>query len=391
MTEALKSKDSDIFITTQATVGSVDATPEWTKVRRTEGRLSRQNTFEKSSEIKTNLQGQKNILTDVSFANDATIEITQNLMEFVPSVLMDNGAATPASVTASTISFDDTANTIADSGTGFGDVEDGQWVFVTGATNPLLNVAYYVVTATSALLTCAEVVADEAASASVTVQGTMLRSGKTKQLLSLQGRDTHTGATNNLDYTTQIDAIIDAMNISVPSTGILTGSATMLAATQLSGLEPISGQTDAAEDTSNVLGAAIDYKGFFPSQAAEVTKNFIDVTFDLARNAGTQPAAGKLGALCIEQDVIGITGTLTSIRKATDPAVEETKYNNSTRFSMSFLFGWDDGNQLVITMRNMIYTEGSIASSSGEFANFAGTYDAEEDSFGTTIQFDTNF
>ena len=115
-----------------------------------------------------------------------------------------------------------------------------------------------------------------------------------------------------------------------------------------------------------------------------------DVTIDIARNTGTQNAAGKLGALCVAQDVIGITGTLTSIRKASDPAAEEGKYDNSTRFSMSFGYEWPDGKMLMITMRQMVYTDGSIASASGDFANFAGTYDAEEDSLGTTIQFDTN-
>lgn len=391
MSDALKASASDIYITTQEVKGTIDATPEFTRNRRTDGRISQQNTFEKSAEIKSNLQGQQNTLTDVEYNNEISVEVTQNIKQFIPSVLMDNGDATPASVTASTISFDATGDTIDDSGSGFGDVEDGQWVFVTGATDPTLNIPYYVVTATAASLTCANVPADEAAAASITVEGTMLRSGNTTSLLSIQGRDIHTGATNDLDYKTQIDAIVDALNITTPASGIMTGSATLIAATQLAGLEPISGQTDAADDTSNPLGSANGYSGFFPDQVAEVDKTFVDISFDIVRNTGTQNAAGKLGALCVEQDVIGITGTLTSIRKADDPAVEESKFDNSQRFSMSFSYQWDDGNKMVITMRNMLYTDGSIPSASGDFANFAGTYDAEEDSFGTTIQFDFNF
>ena len=391
MANALKASASDIFITTQAVKGTIDSNPEFTRTRRTDGRISQQNTFEKSAEIKSNLQGAQNTLTNVEFNNEISVEVTQNINQFIPSILMDNGDATPVSVTASTISFDDTANTIADSGSGFGDVEDGQWIFVTGAADSTLNIAYYVVTATSALLTCSEVGADEAAGASVTVEGTMLRSGNTESLLTVQGRDTHTGATNDIDYKTQFDTIVDTLNITTPSSGIMTGSATLISASQNNGVEPISGQTDAADDTSNPLGSANGYNGFFPDQATEVDKTFTDISFDIVRNSGTQDAAGTLGALCVEQDIIGITGTLTSIRKADDPAVEETKYDNSTRFSMSFIYQWDDDKQMVITMRNMVYTDGSIASSAGDFANFAGTYDAEEDSFGTTIQFDLNF
>lgn len=389
MSCALKASSAELFITEQAVEGQVDANPVWDKARRTDGRVTQQNSFEKSSELKQNLQGQKNTLTDVAFNNTFSIEITQNVMLFARSVLMNN-TETPVSVTASTIAFDATGNKITDSGNGFTDVVTGQWLFVSGATNTELDGAYYVTNkVNNGELDVVSVVADEAAGASITVEGTMLRSGNTPQLLSVQGRDPHTGATNDTDYKTQIDAVVEALSIAVPETGLLTGSSNLIAATQLPTLEPIAGQTDNPTDDSDVLGSAMDFMGFFPDQV-QGENNFTDVGIDIIRNTGTQSAAGKLGAKCVAQDVIGVTGSLTSIRKAADPAAEEGKYDNSQRFSMSFGFEWPDGKYLIVTMRQMIYTDGSIASASPEFANFAGTYDAEEDSFGTTIQFDTN-
>lgn len=389
MSCALKATSAEVFLTEQAIEGQVDASPIFDKVRRTDGRVTQQNTFEKSSELKANLQGTKNTLTDVGYNNTFSVEVTQNIMLFAKSVLMNN-TELPLDLESTTVTFDSAANTIVDAGAGFTDVVAGQWLFVNGSNDPAINIPYYVLEVVDpTTLNVVNVAADEAAGANIGISGVMLRSGNTAQLLTVQGRDDHTGATNDTDYKTQIDAIVDALNIATPQTGLITGSATIIAATQLPDLEPIAGQTDAPVDNSDVLGSAMDFAGFFPNQAAQ-DNNFADVTIDIIRNTGVQSVAGKLGAKCVAQDIIGITGTLTSLRKATDPAAEEGKYDNSKRFSMSFGFQWADGKFLMITMRQMIYTDGSIASATGEFANFAGTYDAEEDLFGTTIQFDTN-
>ena len=394
MSGALKSSASSVHITPQDVIGVINTNPEWSEVRRTDGRITQQNTTEKSSEIKGSLQGQKNILTDVTYNNTLSTEVQQNMLVFARSILMDNGGFTPVNLTASTIDFNSSTDQITDSGGGFTDIATGQWIFVTGATDDGLNRPYYVTNKIDAnTLQCAEVPFDEiGGGASITIQGTMLRSGKTKYLMSVQGRDTHTGATNDLDYKTQIDTIVDALSFTVPETGILTGSADVISATQLPGLEPIAGQTDAAQDTSDVLGAAVGIE-WYPEQIQYQNsdlRTFTNIGIDITRNSGTQPGAGKLGALCVEQDVVNITGALTSLRKAADPAVEENKFDNQTRFSMSVLFKWNDGKYLMMTMREMMYTDGSVPSANGDFANFDGTYDAEEDSFGTTIQFDTN-
>lgn len=389
MTCALKASSADVFITKQAVEGQPDANPAFDRVRRTDGRVTQQNSFEKSSELKTNLQGQKNTLTDVQYNNTFNVEITQNVMLFAESVLMNN-TNVGIDIEANTIAFDATLHQITDSANGFTDIVAGQWLFIKNASLEELNKPYYVTEKISdGVLQVVNVPTDLAAGDNIGLAANMLRSGNTAQLLTIQGRDPHTGATNGLDYKTQIDAVVDALNFAVPQTGLLTGSATVIAATQLEGLEPLAGQTDNPTDTSDVLGAAMDFAGFYPNQA-DVDNNFADVTIDIIRNTGTQSVAGKLGAKCVAQDVIGITGTLTSLRRADDPAQEESKFDNQERFSMSFGFEWPDGKFLMITMRQMIYTDGSIASASGEFANFAGTYDAEEDEYGTTIQFDTN-
>ena len=387
---ALKATSADVFVTKQAVSGQIDPSPIFNKVRRTDGRVTQQNTFEKSSELKSNLQGQKNTLTDVGYSNTFSVEITQNIILFAESILMNNESIS-IDIEATTISFNATDNEITDSGLSFVDIEVGQWVFVKGSSMPELNKPYYVKDKPDdGTLKVIDVPIDSPVGDNIGIAGIMYRSGNTEHLLSVQGRDEHIGATNDTDYKTQIDAVVDTLSIAVPQTGLLTGSATVIASTQLdNNLDEIAGQTDAVEDNSDVLGSAIGYAGFYPNQIDQ-SNNFADVTIDIIRNTGVQSVAGKLGAKCVTQDVIGITGTLTSLRRAIDPAQEESKYDGSERFSMSFGFQWDDGKFLMITMREMIYTDGSIASATGEFANFAGTYDAEEDTFGTTIQFDTN-
>ena len=101
-------------------------------------------------------------------------------------------------------------------------------------------------------LTVIDVPDDQSAGDTITLGGTMLRSGNTPHMLTVQGRDEHTGATNNTDYRTQIDTVVDTLSITVPQTGIMTGSATLISAQQLPDLEPITGQTDATEDWKRI-------------------------------------------------------------------------------------------------------------------------------------------
>lgn len=77
-------------------------------------------------------------------------------------------------VTAATISFEEngtTADTISDSGSGFGDYADGDVIKVSGSTSN--DGVYLIATATAAALTLdsSETLSDEAAAATVTVQG----------------------------------------------------------------------------------------------------------------------------------------------------------------------------------------------------------------------------
>lgn len=354
MSCALKASSAEVWLTEQAIEGQVDPSPIFNKVRRTDGRVTQQNTFEKSSELKSNLQGQKNTLTDVGYSNTFSVEVTQNIMLFAKSVLMNN-VDNLIDLEITTVAFDAVLNQITDSALGFIDVSAGQWIFIKGSSIAELNKPYYVMDKIDdGTLQVVDVAVTAGAGDLIGVAGSMLRSGNTAHMLTVQGRDEHTGATDGLDYKTQIDAVVDTLNISVPQTGLLTGSSTLIAATQLDNdLQPIAGQTDAPVDDSNVLGAAMDFKGFYPNQTAQ-DNNFADVTIDIIRNTGVQSVAGKLGAKCVAQDVIGITGTLTSLRRAVDPAAEESKYDNSERFSLSFGFEWEDGKFLMITMRQMI-------------------------------------
>ena len=143
MSCALRTNDSVVYVTKQDAQGQIDSNPIWSEARRTDGRVAQQVTYEKSSELKQDLQATKNTLTDVAYSNTFSVELTQNFMLFARSVLMNNDE-TVINFTASTISFVESTNKILDSGNGFTDVVEGQWIIISGASNSSLNKPYYV-------------------------------------------------------------------------------------------------------------------------------------------------------------------------------------------------------------------------------------------------------
>ena len=395
MANSLVGSDFGVGITQQATQGSVDANPEFVTFRRTSGKPEKVVGYTTSNEVVTGRQAQKQLIDTVTLEYTLEGELTQEKKEFLTNALFAE-TLTPVNISGSTnIAFDATANEITDAGASgslFDDVNVGQWLFVTGSSNAALNIRYYVTAKPDAdTLSVVDVPVTLGAGDAVTIKGTMIRSGDTTSLLSMQKTVTDTTAVGDKAYITQIDALIGQFILTLPPTGIVTTSYGITAGQQLDGDEAISGQSYATEDTSNVISAVTDTDGIYLNYV-QADADLTEMTIDFNSNLSSIPQAGRLGAKYVAPKTVTCGGTLNAVEADDNPLRFQTYLENSTRFALSVAFTWPDGRQLVATQHQCLFTSGSQADGAEDDSLFNGTYAAEKDStFGTTLQIDTSW
>lgn len=396
MANSLNGTDFSVGITQQAAQGSVDASPVFTPYRRTSGKPEKTVGFTNSNEVVTGRQAQKQILDTIAYEYTLEGELTQEKKAFLRNALFSD-THSPVAITANTnLAFDSTLNEITDAGASgilFTNVKVGQWIFVTGSSNPDLNIRYYVTDKPdSDTLSVVNVPATLGAGDAITIVGTMLRSADTTSLVTLQKTVTNTSAVaDDLDYITQIDALIGQLVLTLPPTGIVTTTLGVTAAEQLAGVLKISGQSYASEDTSIPISAVTDTDGIYLNYV-QADADLTEMTVDFNSNLSSINQAGNLGAKCVVPKTVTCTGTLNAIEKTDNPLRFQTLYENATRFSLSTAFIWSDGREMVVTMHQCVFTDGSQPDGAEDDALFNGTYAAEKDDvFGTTLQIDTNW
>ena len=389
------SNQSSIHYATQTAFGAIPSNPAFRELDTTSGRLNKTVGYTKSETIRADGQATRNIRDNVVFESEFGFEITRDILFLLPSALRINSAL-PAltTVTASTIAFNATDGTITDSANGLGSFNNNSFIFVTGASNPALNRAYYVTTVTGGVLTLsvdAGVLADLAAGDSITINQRTLRSGKTANYLAIQEREEDNSASvNDTSYITQRDAFINTMTITVPSEGPITCSIGVVSGTQLPTETPITGQTDMSHPELQPL-SNLD-STWFPDQRELLDAfKFTDATIEISSNSEAVRAAGVEGAITNTINTITVTGSLNSIGFIDDPRVEKRRQEDGTVFGMSYLFEFENGEKMVISTQRMRYTEGSRERANDTVATFSGTYDAETGVSGSTIQVDTNY
>jgi len=395
MSNSLVGSDFSVYLTQQTNQGEVNPNPVFTKFRRTGGKTEKQPGFTNSNEVITGRQAQRQILDDLNYEYTLEAELTQEKKDFLSNALFGT-YTTAINISAnSTIAFDSTTNQITDTGaTGslFGNVNVGQWVFVTGSSDEQNNIPYYVTAKPdSDTLQCQNVPVTVAAGDSITITGQMLRSADDREYLTVQRRVKNTTSTNDLDYTTQIDAFIGQWILTLPPNGIVTTSFGIQATQQLPGLLAIPGQTDNAEDASNPISAVTDVLGIYFNYD-QVDVDLTEMSVDFNSNLSAIDQAGFLGAKCISPKTVTCSGTLNGIEQIDNPLRLQQLYENSTAFALSALFKWTDGRQMVVTMHNCLFTAGSQPDGADDDALFQGTYTAQKDNtFNTTVQIDVSW
>ena len=389
MTQAQRSNDTDIYLAPQPVAGSA-GTPTFSRFETTSGRLGRTVGYVKSQTIKSDGQSTDNIRDNITHGSELAFEVSKDIKQILPSALRINAAVSLEVVTSTTISFDTSTNRILDSANGLANFSDEAFVFVSGSSNSDLNREYYVTASTAGALTVksGQIAADAVAGDNITIKVATYRSGSTANYLVAQERETSSGGTL---YTSQIDNIVNTLSITVPTTGVVTGTLGLVAGQQLTGTSQISGQTDTSvPNPANRPLSNLDMT-WLPDQDRQTAAQFTDFNLDISSNSEAIQAAGIEGAVCNTINTITAGGSLNSITLLSDPRAEKLKQENGTRFSMSYKFEFSDGEFMIITTRKMVYTECSRERTTDTAANFSGTYDAETGDNNATVQFDLSF
>ncbi len=386
--------DFGVFYSQQDICGQLNDSPVFEKADdRTGGKPEDVTNFEVSNRVKTNKQAKKQVKVGKAYEASIEFELTPKTAKLLENAFY-NSYTTFIDYTASTIEVDSVLNKITDSANGFTDIQSGQWIFISGSSTGAVNQSYYVTNKVSdgeLDIHIGQIVFGSTGE-TLTVKGTTLRTGSENKYLTTQKRVRNaTSPEDATSYVTFYDGLIGSLSLTVPPSGIMTGSISITHKNRLPGTGKIFDQSDSAV-TEYDVGSSCDgldndiYIGFDKTETA-----FTEFGLELNWNLSSIDKAGKCGPGVIDSTTLSASGALNAISFEDNPLVEIIAYEDGTRRSVTCPIKFPDGKRMYITIRQFLYTENTQNDGGDEVTQSSGTYAAEEDSFGTTVQVDLDF
>lgn len=381
----LVGEDISVHLSPQTTKGSVDATPEFFKVRRVGGMIKQTTSSTTSNTLSNSQNGKQNIKSGSEQAAELSTEVFNQtkdlLVAAIHSELDDNSyTGTDVEITATGLTFPSADTLLA----------DGDFLFLSGATDDDNNITYYVqsVTGNDVVLNPAPATV-EAVGASITVASKKYANGLTPTYFLGQRRQLDKSAVGDTTYFNFVDGLIDSLSLEVPETDLMTATANMLWEVASDSRVAITGQTDAAEDTSEAAGVENQFKKFWlngaPSDCALKSAGL-----EIANGYQSSAAAGcKRNSLGGRQ--FAVTGSFVAKNLISDSTYWEELYLAGSRVDLAFEIVWSDGKSMVIQVERAYLSEHEQSSETG-FSNSTLNISAEENTAtGTTIRVFSSF
>lgn len=380
--------DWSMYLSLQTNSGAVDPSPVWTPFRRTDGVSKKTISRTTSNEVKTNRQGRQNIDDTSDIASELSFELTQQTAEFIGaaihSVEDDNSVASLATIASTATGFDDSLDSA------FANMEAGDWFYVTGFTDSTIDGWYKIAVKTDdgTVDTTFAPPVIEAAGATVNVESRKYASGVTQCLYAGQSRVIDDSAAGNISHYTTIDGVVNTLAMEFGESGIATGTLGIKFGQELPGTSALAGQTDAAADTSDVIGTGGDkfmapiYIDGLPTSDKCNAKSFslnIDNQYQDDRSAGCN------GARQVLSDP-AYTGNLTTRALKSKSTEWRDKYRAGTRFSVALEVKWPDGREMIIEGVQAVITEWDGATGTNAISSNEMSIAFEEGSTGDTIR-----
>tara|TARA_R110000764_G_C10999040_1_gene382010 strand:- start:220 stop:1422 length:1203 start_codon:yes stop_codon:yes gene_type:complete len=392
--KAITGNDISVNISQQTACGLIDANPVFSEVDRVSGKPERTNNYTKSAQVKKGRQARVNVKESETLETTIEFEVNENMVGYLENAFYNDFTTFFDYTATATIDIDNTANTITDSANGFTGLEAGQWVFVSDADSVEIDAkSFYIESKTNdgeIVVTAGQLAAIETGITG-TFKATMLRTGDKTKYLTIQRRVKNLNAVaDDTDFETQIDALVGSLSLTVPASGILTGSLALTAASIASEKLKITGQTDTAYVQKEVLSSCDAVDTSIWIDFSKTDAGFTTFSMELNNNVQTIQQAGLCTPGAIAAGTLTAGGDLGSIAFEENPLREVYKYNEGERFAITIPLKTPEGNSIYLTVRKALYTEATIPDGD-EVIETSGTYDAEEDLYQTTVQLDMNF
>lgn len=371
----------------EVTPGTTPSTPAMKRIRYTGESLNSNITTTESQEIRDDRATSDLVLTDQSNGGDINAELSGAMFDdFFEAALFADAAWT---------SVDETAVTIAATGTGFTDSGDGfvaaglqvgQFITVSGFSNAALNRVYRITTlAVGEIGTYPVPAATEAASASVTYVGSTIKSGKTDHAFTIQKAHTSLSAPAYQNYR---GMRVASMTQSLTVGSIATLGFTFLGQSSEVTTSQIAGRTETAAPTHAVMNAV--------SNVSEITAvggslssavKFTDLSFNYDNALRELKALGTLGSIDVRSGTINATATI-------NPYFENIEMLEAFLANESFVLSWKveatDGYAYVFSFPNVKFQSQELAAGGRDTDMIinAGVRAILDSSSGTTMRID---
>ena len=281
----------------EVTAGTTPSTPTFQSLPVIGADISENISTEVSNAIRSDRMTDAMLPVDSEISGTIDFELSYEAYKPLLTSLMQNGAASNVSVTATDISFSTagTITTVGENWTTEGIVV-GQFIGVTGATNATNNKVYKVTSKTNTVLTVTPVPGvNETAGASVTVKGSMIRNGaSTADSYTFRKKIDGPSNGNAIFYYRGVQ--VGALNLNFSVGSILSGGLTLSGLSGEGTATAISGEsvTDVASyellNSSSSI-AQIQLSGFTSGTSVSSASFNIDNQINAAKAVGTFGAA----------------------------------------------------------------------------------------------------
>lgn len=366
--------DFKVYLSPQTAKGAINASPVFQAFRRTSGRAKKTVNYTQSAEVSLDFNAVRQIQDTSEIMAEVETEATKQTMNMLISAL--HGTEVVTTQTATTIST--TASGLsASSGTPFATINVGDFIFVTGFANPLLNRTYLVTAKASstAITTSPAPAAVVAAGASVTVKSNRTINANTPTYYTGQNRVIDNSAAGLTDYYTPYDGIINSQSVAIGETGILTSTVSMMFERDTVNNAVIAGQTDSAELTDAPLSAVQNIANWYfgGSSALCVLKS---ATININNNYQKDDAAGCVSRYGRGQFDVSIEGVSRS--SIADSMNVRDLYYAGTRTAFGVEFDHGGGDKTVIYIPQGVLTAWDMEDGQNVISNDSFSLSAEK-------------
>lgn len=370
----LSGGDWRFYLSPQTTQGAVDASPVFTPFRRTEGRLLKALSYTQSAEVSLDFNPSDQVQDGKELTAELSFEATKQSIGYLIAAIY--GTETVVTQTSSLIAS--TAGGFQSTDASFTNFNVGDYVFVTGFANTLLNRTYRITAKADADNISVEPApaAVVAAGDSVTVETNRTTNANDATYFTGQNRVIDESKVGDVDYETAFDGLINAFSLEVGESGIIGGSQTIQFGREVDSNAAISGQSDGAAGTDAPLSAVQNLANWYLAGVSALC-SLKSATLSISNENQRDQAAGCVDRYVRGQPTITIEGVSRS-SIANSMVIRDYCYN-STRIGFGLEFDHGNGDKTVISIPKCVVTSWTSADGQNTISNDEFSMGAEKD------------